>query len=73
MNESVKITLMKKSRELSPEALEFFRRNGARGGKLGAKARMEKLTPEQRSEIARNAVAGREAKRAAKRAKEFPR
>ena len=47
----------------TPEAQEFFRKQGARGGKLSAAARMEKLTPEQRSEIARKAVAAREAKR----------
>jgi len=41
---------------IPPEALEFFRKQGAKGGKKSAKARMEKLTPEQRSEIAR--VAG---------------
>jgi hypothetical protein len=29
---------------------------GRRGGKKSAEARMEKLTPEQRSEIARNAA-----------------
>jgi len=45
------------------EALEFFRKQGAKGGKLSAAARMKKLTPEQRSEIARKAVAAREAKR----------
>jgi hypothetical protein len=33
--------------------------------KLSAEARMRKLTPEQRSEIARKAVAAREAKRRA--------
>jgi hypothetical protein len=49
---------------LTPEAREYFRKQGARGGKIGAKARMEKLTPEQRSDIARNAVAARERKRA---------
>lgn len=38
---------------------EYFRRQGARGGKLGAQARHEKLTPEQRSEIARRAVMAR--------------
>jgi len=38
-------------------ALEFFRRQGSKGGKLGTKARMEKLTPEQRSAIARKAAA----------------
>jgi hypothetical protein len=52
---------------LSEEAREFFRQQGSVGGKLGAKARMEKLTPEQRSEIARNAVRAREAKRAQQR------
>jgi len=32
---------------------------GRRGGKKSAKGRMEKLTPEQRSEIARNASLAR--------------
>ena len=41
--------------KLSKDALEFFREQGRKGGKKGAKARMEKLTPEQRSEIARKA------------------
>ncbi len=40
---------------LSDEAREYFRKQGRRGGKIGAKARMEKLTPEQRTEYARNA------------------
>ncbi len=48
---------------LTPEAREYFRKQGARGGKLGAKARMEKLTPEQRSAIAKHAVSVRESKR----------
>jgi hypothetical protein len=51
------------SKKIPPEALEFFRKQGSKGGKLSAEARMRKLTPEQRSEIARNAVAAREAKR----------
>jgi len=42
-------------KRLSEEALDFFRKQGSKGGKKGAKARMEKLTPEQRSEIARKA------------------
>lgn len=50
---------------LPPELLEYFREQGRKGGKIGGKARAEKLTPEQRSEIARKAVAAREAKRAA--------
>lgn len=45
------------------EVLEFFREQGRRGGKLSAKARMEKITPERRSEIAKNAVKAREEKR----------
>ena len=49
--------------KLSLEALEYFRKQGAKGGKLGVKARMEKLSPERRSEIAKKAVAAREAKR----------
>jgi hypothetical protein len=54
--------------KLSPEEREYFRRQGRKGGKLSAAARMEKLTAQQRSEIARIAVAAREAKReAAKR------
>ena len=45
--------------KLSADALEFFRRAGSKGGKLGTKARMEKLTPEERSEIAKQAAAAR--------------
>jgi hypothetical protein len=52
--------------KLPPEALEFFRKQGAKGGKLSAAARMEKLTPERRSEIAKLAVKAREDKRKAR-------
>lgn len=45
------------------EQLEYFRKQGAKGGKIGGKARSKSLTPERRSEIAKNAVAAREAKR----------
>lgn len=45
--------------------MEYFRLQGAKGGKLSAKARMDKLTPEQRSEIGKNAVAARWAKKEA--------
>jgi hypothetical protein len=47
----------------TPEAIEFFREQGRKGGKLSAEARMDKLTPEQRSAIAKKAVQAREAKR----------
>jgi len=42
-------------KKLSAEALEFFREQGQRGGK----ARLKKLTPAQRSEVARKAAAAR--------------
>ncbi len=58
--------------KLNPEAMEYFRRQGARGGRIGAKRRMEKLTKEQRSDIARNAVAVRERKRAERNGKLKP-
>jgi hypothetical protein len=43
------------AKKLSQDALAFFREQGSEGGRKGAKARMAKLTPEQRSEIARKA------------------
>jgi hypothetical protein len=49
--------------KLSEEALDFFRKEGSKGGKLSGAARMKKLTPERRSEIAKEAVAAREKKR----------
>ena len=48
---------------LNAEAREYFRKQGARGGKIGLKGRMEKLTAEERSAIAKNAVRIRELKR----------
>jgi hypothetical protein len=54
-------------KKLSPEALEFFKKHGAEGGKLGGSAggkkAAESLTPEQRRARALKAVAAREAKR----------
>jgi uncharacterized protein YdaU (DUF1376 family) len=46
-------------KKLSAEALEFFKEQGARGGKIGTKRRMENLTAEQRSEVAKKAAAAR--------------
>jgi general stress protein YciG len=40
-------------------SMEFFRKMGKKGGKKSGAARLEKLTPEQRSEIARKAAAAR--------------
>jgi hypothetical protein len=48
-------------KKLPPEVLEYFRKEGTKGGKR----RAANLTPEQRSAIAKKAVDAREAKRAA--------
>jgi hypothetical protein len=46
----------------------YFVKMGARGGRLGAKRRMEKVSPERRREIAQHAIAARwEKQRADKR------
>ena len=50
----VKLLVVKN--KLTPEALEFFRKHGARGGKIGGKRRLETMTPEQRSAIAKKAA-----------------
>ena len=44
---------------LPPEALEFFRKEGAKGGKIGGKRRLKTLTAKRRSEIAKQAAAAR--------------
>ncbi len=54
-------------KKLPAEVLDFFRKQGAKGGKLGGSAggkkAAESLTPEQRRARALKAVAAREAKR----------
>ena len=55
--QGVKLESMKNS--LSAEALEFFRAQGKRGGLKSKRARMKKLTQEERSAIARKAAAAR--------------
>jgi len=44
---------------VDPNALEFFREMGQKGGQKGGKARWEGVPPEERSEIARRAVRAR--------------
>ena len=39
--------------------MQFFRKEGKKGGKIGGKARAAALTPAQRKEIARKAAAAR--------------
>jgi hypothetical protein len=46
-------------KKLPPEILDFFRKQGAIGGKKGGTARAANMTPEQRSESARRAVQAR--------------
>jgi len=41
--------------KLPKEVLEFFQKQGARGGKIGGKRSLETMTPEERSERARKA------------------
>jgi hypothetical protein len=55
---------MAKRTGLSEEALKFFRAQGKRGGLKSASARMKKLTPEQRSAVAKKAAAARWGKKA---------
>lgn len=43
---------------------EVMRAMGNRGGKVGGRKRMDALSPEQRTALAKKAVAAREAKRA---------
>ena len=53
---------MRKPPKLPEDVLEFFRATGAKGGK----ERARRLSPQQRSDIARKAVKAREAQKAAK-------
>jgi hypothetical protein len=61
-------------KKLPPEVLEYFREQGSIGGKaggsLGGKVAAQSMTPEQRVERAKRAVAAREANRA--KAKAIP-
>jgi hypothetical protein len=54
--------------KLSDDVRAYFAKEGAKGGKIGGKKRMEAMTPEQRSELARKAVAARGKKAAEKSA-----
>jgi hypothetical protein len=49
-------------KKLPPDVLDFFRKQGAKGGKIGGAIRAERMTPEQRSESARHAIQSRWAK-----------
>jgi len=49
----------KKKSTISAELRNYLSELGRKGGKRSAEGRMEKLTPEQRSQIARNAARAR--------------
>lgn len=51
--------IMSRRKKLPPEVLDFFKKQGAKGGKKGGTARAANMTPEQRSEAARKAVLAR--------------
>lgn len=50
-------------KRLPPDILDFFRKQGAKGGKIGGKKCLTTMTPEERRERAIKAVRAREAKR----------
>jgi hypothetical protein len=50
-------------KKLPPEILEFFKKQGAIGGKKGGTSRAANMTKEQRSEASRKAVQARWAKK----------
>jgi hypothetical protein len=64
-------------KRLPPEVLEFFRKQGAIGGKIGGKMggkrSLETMTPEERVARAKKAAAAAVAARKAKKAKKKPR
>lgn len=51
----VKMVNYMAKKTLPEDVLDFFRAQGARGGKIGGKRSLETMTPEQRSERARKA------------------
>jgi hypothetical protein len=53
-------------KKLPPAVLDFFRKQGARGGAIGGTKRAANMTEEQRSEAARKAVQARWAKKKSK-------
>jgi hypothetical protein len=44
-------------KKLPPEVLDFFRKQGAKGGKIGGKRSLKTMTPEERTARAKKASA----------------
>ncbi|MBM3739915.1 MAG: hypothetical protein FJW39_29495 [Acidobacteria bacterium] len=49
-------------KKIPAEVLEYFRKEGRKGGRIGGKKRAEAMTAEQRAESASNAAKARWAK-----------
>jgi hypothetical protein len=56
--------MAKKRSKLPEDWMDFYRKEGRRGGLMGAKARLKALTPEQRKAIAKKAAEARWGKKA---------
>jgi hypothetical protein len=54
-------------KRLPPEVLEYFRKQGSKGGKIGGKRSLETMTPDERSARAKKASAAAVAARKAKK------
>lgn len=54
-------------KRLPPEVLEYFRKQGAKGGKIGGKRSLETMTPEERAARAKKASTAATAARKAKK------
>jgi hypothetical protein len=54
-------------KKLPPDVLAFFKKQGARGGKIGGRRSLETMTPAQRVARAKKASAAAARKRSAKK------
>lgn len=59
-------------KQLPPEVLEFFRKQGAKGGRIGGKRSLETMTPGERAARAKKASAAAVAARKAKKMRSNP-
>ena len=55
------------TKKLPPEVLEYLRKQGAKGGKIGGKRSLETMTPEERAARAKKAADAATASRKAKK------
>jgi hypothetical protein len=56
-------------KKLPPEVLDYFRKEGARGGRIGGKRSLETMTPEERKVRAKKASDAAAAARRTKKKK----